>query len=335
MKAKASIGEYTVIRKDNDAIEVYKSFKNTVIGLQEVYNYLGKEYNPKQANARKYGDVLLGADSSCEVYGQYIVSREESEAYKVARLFYNTKSALRDISTMISFSFDVKWNTQRFGRELIAYINEGESTELKAALKRYKEESIKEKSLQAQDQVINNSSLREEVVALIRGFMKDSSNVIFTSEAHLQHEMALYFNQNDITTMLEHYVPRLEGQEDGKSNYVDIVAVRGNVYVPIELKYRLTSGKNMEVSVSFNVENKDDSMGNNGGNNNARKGVWQDVWRNEQIVAKYNGKQSVVEQGIAVLLTNSKALWSDCKTDVGYAQFSLSDKRGNVTGLIT
>lgn len=54
--------------------------------------------------------------------GEYVITRNEDGAIKVAKTYDNVKGALREISKQIGFEYDENWNTQQFGKNLIKSI---------------------------------------------------------------------------------------------------------------------------------------------------------------------------------------------------------------------
>lgn len=58
------------------------------------------------------------------IYGEYIVTVEDSGSINVHRIYDNTIGALREISEAVGFEYDEKWNTRHFGSKLVDFLNE-------------------------------------------------------------------------------------------------------------------------------------------------------------------------------------------------------------------
>ena len=58
------------------------------------------------------------------IYGEYIITVEDSGAVNVYRIFNNAKDSLRDIAQAIGFEYDEAWNTRTFGNKLVDFIND-------------------------------------------------------------------------------------------------------------------------------------------------------------------------------------------------------------------
>lgn len=55
-------------------------------------------------------------------YGEYIISRSEEGAIKVAKDYDNDKGALREVAETIGFEVNPEWNTRQLGKNLIEHI---------------------------------------------------------------------------------------------------------------------------------------------------------------------------------------------------------------------
>lgn len=53
------------------------------------------------------------------VYGEYLISQDQSGAIQVLREFDNVKASLRAIADEVGFEYDEKWNTRQFGNNLV------------------------------------------------------------------------------------------------------------------------------------------------------------------------------------------------------------------------
>ncbi len=62
---EANIGEYTIVKRDNDSIETYRAFKNTMEGLREVAERIDFEIN-ENSNTRNNGSKIVDFINSGE-----------------------------------------------------------------------------------------------------------------------------------------------------------------------------------------------------------------------------------------------------------------------------
>lgn len=62
---EATIGEYTIVKRDNDSIETYRAFKNTMEGLREVAERIDFEIN-ENSNTRNNGSKIVDFINSGE-----------------------------------------------------------------------------------------------------------------------------------------------------------------------------------------------------------------------------------------------------------------------------
>ncbi len=135
MKKQASFKEYTVTIADSGSVEVYKAFKNALEGLKEVAESINLSYPPSWF-AQKLGTLILkelnGGDTEATsaITGNYIISREPNNSLKVSKLYGNTVAALRELSEIVGFEEDEKWNTRTFGNKVIDAIESGEFKKL-------------------------------------------------------------------------------------------------------------------------------------------------------------------------------------------------------------
>lgn len=53
------------------------------------------------------------------VYGEYMISQDQSGTIRVLREFDNVIVILRAIADEVGFEYDEKWNTRQFGSKLI------------------------------------------------------------------------------------------------------------------------------------------------------------------------------------------------------------------------
>lgn len=142
MKRQATFKEYTVTIADSGSAEVYKLFKNALMGLKEVAESINLSY-PPSAYQQQLGTLILktlndGDESAISaVVGEYIISREENNNIKVSKLYGNTKHALRELSKLVGFKFDEKWDTRTLGNKVIDAIESGAFEHL-AKLKKLK-----------------------------------------------------------------------------------------------------------------------------------------------------------------------------------------------------
>lgn len=54
--------------------------------------------------------------------GDYMISKNEEGAIKVAKDYDNDKAALREVASEIGFQYDPTWTTRQFGVKLIEHI---------------------------------------------------------------------------------------------------------------------------------------------------------------------------------------------------------------------
>ena len=57
------------------------------------------------------------------IYGEYIITVEDSGAVNVYRISDNAKESLREIAKTIGFDYDEAWNTRTLGSKLVDFIN--------------------------------------------------------------------------------------------------------------------------------------------------------------------------------------------------------------------
>ena len=64
------------------------------------------------------------------ISGEYIITEEDSGAIRVCQIYDNVIASLRQCAKEVGFSFDSKWDTQHFGRKLIAEFGDGSTAEI-------------------------------------------------------------------------------------------------------------------------------------------------------------------------------------------------------------
>lgn len=178
------------------------------------------------------------------------------------------------------------------------------------------------------------ATLLKKVYGDIIKFMKEEEYDVFFNERDLQMHLAIYLQKSNNKyddVEVEYYVPVFnKGKEKILNNYnwdteirLDIVVVKDDEFLPIELKYKTKKTKESISLNRFNKEIKDiDILKNQSAQDLGCYDFWKDVRRIEVI--KDNYKENV-KNGIAIFLTNDSFYWKEnIKEDAAYYNFRLS-----------
>lgn len=123
-KKSAIYGEYIVSVKDDGSIEVLRIYDNVIGSLREIAESKGFEYEPSW-NTQQFGAKIIkefGEGNEAHV-DNYMIVKKDNGHIDTYRTYGNTMEALRNISSVVGFEFDSKWNTRQMGSKLIDFIN--------------------------------------------------------------------------------------------------------------------------------------------------------------------------------------------------------------------
>lgn len=151
-------------------------------------------------------------------------------------------------------------------------------------------------------------------------FITEEEQNLFFNERDLQMHLALYLlkssnNYDDVE--VEYYVPVFNNRKDkilkeydwNSEIRLDIVVMKNNEFLPVEIKYKTRNIQNSYGLSRFNKEIPDvDILKNQSAQNLGCYDFWKDVRRIEVIKNKY-GKSII--GGIAIFLTNDSAYWNE------------------------
>ncbi len=135
--ATTTIGEYRVEIADKGVVKVYRIPKSTIAALKDCAAKQNFEVNEKwyaQALGRNLLKEFCNGENSGTI-GEYHIERRDDNHIDVYQEFNNTKGALCEISKLIGFEYDEKWNTQHFGRQLVKFAEENGPFKTKMAKK--------------------------------------------------------------------------------------------------------------------------------------------------------------------------------------------------------
>ena len=118
-------GEYVVEIDDTGHVSVYKIYNNVKGSLREIYTAEGWDFDPNWTTRQMGNDILkrIGSGNSVNV-GEYVVTKRENGSIETYRDFGKGKvrEALRIIAAENNMEVDPDWNTQTFGRKLVAFL---------------------------------------------------------------------------------------------------------------------------------------------------------------------------------------------------------------------
>ncbi len=165
-------------------------------------------------------------------------------------------------------------------------------------------------------------------------FITEEEQNLFFNERDLQMHLALYLlkssnNYDDVE--VEYYVPVFNNRKDkilkeydwNSEIRLDIIVMKNNEFLPVEIKYKTRNIQNSYGLSRFNKEIPDvDILKNQSAQNLGCYDFWKDVRRIEVIKNEYG--KSVIG-GIAIFLTNDSAYWNEnIKKGSAYYNFRLS-----------
>ncbi len=173
--------------------------------------------------------------------------------------------------------------------------------------------------------------MKNQLIKDIEEFLKNLDKEIL-SEIHLEVLLAMHLKQKGFYDEVypEYTFHKNELGDEyiwGKPNdkiSVDLVVLKGDEYIPIELKYKT---KRQELDLSLFGSDKNIVLAKQGGQSISRYDFWKDVKRLEVIKRKFEA----VEAGIVLFVTNYDGYKNEPEKGSQYAPFSIHNNR-NVTG---
>lgn len=126
-KRSEFIGEFIVTINENNSVSVSRIYKSTKAALTEIAKANGIEVQKSwttQDLGRRILTQLCNGERKGQV-GEYTIEREDNNRINVLRTYSNTKEGLRQAANIAGYSADAKekgWNTQEYGRHLIAFV---------------------------------------------------------------------------------------------------------------------------------------------------------------------------------------------------------------------
>lgn len=180
-------------------------------------------------------------------------------------------------------------------------------------------------------------SLKEEVIADIHNFFNLRKELgiapMLFNEKEFQMQLVLHLTQSKnkySNIYLEYYLPLsvFENRNDktklypwDSNLYFDIVIVKDGEYLPIELKYKLTT---VDIDIDRFGQSFKKIIRHQGAQDLGCYVFWRDVKRIECVQKIFNPK---VKGGLAIFLTNDQHYWQgDVNKKSGHIEFSLSEK---------
>lgn len=178
------------------------------------------------------------------------------------------------------------------------------------------------------------TKLLKDVYDDIIRFINQKDQYVFFNERDLQMHLAVYLqkspnNYDDVE--VEYYVPVFDAngnkilkEYDWDSEIrLDIVVIKENEFLPIEIKYKTRKIRQPDIFKRFNKEiHNVDILKNHSAQDLGCYDFWKDVKRIEVIKDQY---EETVKGGIALFLTNDKYYWKDnIKENTAYYNFRLS-----------
>lgn len=189
--------------------------------------------------------------------------------------------------------------------------------------------------------------LKNVVSQDIRAFFSGTQRSYFFNEDHFQHELALYLSKtNNYDEIIPEFrIPYTFIEEAGKKNktsennevlsesseesstktksfkmYVDIMIRRGEEYFPIELKYPV---KSLVANIDFLGVHLEEAklLRSQSAGNNRLYDFWADVKRIEVL----KSLSPVINNGIALFLTNAEFYKKDRSDKSKHYYFSMKD----------
>lgn len=64
------------------------------------------------------------------IYGEFIITIEDSAKVRICKIYDNVKSSLREIAALKDYEVNPKWNTQEFGRHIVKDFGDGTMAEI-------------------------------------------------------------------------------------------------------------------------------------------------------------------------------------------------------------
>lgn len=172
--------------------------------------------------------------------------------------------------------------------------------------------------------------LAQDVQADIHAFFKKGQR-IFYNERDLQVRIGEWLRVQRTAdskpkyddVLFEYYVPKelLSNEDINKSQRIniDIVVVRGEEFLPVELKYKTEKISGI-LPTTFGVDSAS-PIKNDGAQNENRYAIWEDVRRLEILQRVFDS----VHNGISLTLSNDHLLMSSPEVNATSRNFSLKD----------
>lgn len=168
--------------------------------------------------------------------------------------------------------------------------------------------------------------MRNNIIGVIKEALENREE-FFTREQEIQIYLADYLNRKNLfdNVFLEYYIPSNSIENypwiDSNNIYIDIVILSGNIYYPIEIKYKTIS---QTVPLKLFGTTSPVILGHHGAQNIGCYDFWKDIKRLELFQDNFEN----VEQGIMLFVTNDSSYLKPPRNNkVGYAQFSIEDNR--------
>ena len=125
-KKSAIYGEFIITIEDSNKVRVCKIYDNVLGSLREIAAQKDFTIDPKW-NTQETGRRIVkefGNGTMAEI-GEYIVNRRPTGQIETYRTYGDGKgmAVLREISALVGFEIDPKWNTQQTGSKLVDFIN--------------------------------------------------------------------------------------------------------------------------------------------------------------------------------------------------------------------
>lgn len=125
--AKKSViaGEYIIEIADNGHVDVMRVFRNAMATLKGIADAKGFHYEDSW-NTQHLGRSIIKefGDGTTAVFDDITVSRDSSGKIEIYQVCKNVISTLREISSLLGYDYDEKWNTQHLGRNLVDYLEQ-------------------------------------------------------------------------------------------------------------------------------------------------------------------------------------------------------------------
>jgi hypothetical protein len=156
-------------------------------------------------------------------------------------------------------------------------------------------------------------------------FIDQTQDKAYYSEAAVQLTLAMELLKTRVKEVIPEYLvpptqaPELESDmPKRKRDYIDLLALDGDTYTAIEIKYKTVSNR----LDGFHYRNQ-------GAQNNGKFDFVADIARCEKFVSgdHFGPDGRPISKGIAILLTNDKTYWRKARSDSHVKVFDLNAGR--------